>query len=1309
MKNKKILAIILSFTMMIGSLPMSVFADESEETVSEDHQEVTEIQEDIPEEEPEIPEPEIVSTDEAALYDSGDAGSGYVVTTWAELKEALAAVPLNNENTLITLAADITAGSMIEIKPGMNVSLHLDGYTLSRDINSQDADGHVIIVKSGAVLDIYGSSAERGWGTITGGFANNGGGINNKGILDVAYVDIINNNTGDTAADDSTHGGGIWNSGELTLGACKISGNKADDGGGIYNAAGGTIILNDISITGNTSILHGGGGIVNYGTITFEASNTITGNTSKSNGGGVWNDGMFKLSGSDNKLVIKNNTSTSFPADNLFLNWDKVMTLTSDAALSSDTDIYVSTQKLPRAITSGWKNGSSQTMVKAEGSMELDFGNNELRGSVSYVEKSWDSSTKKVVSEKKKVQDSDLIDLGTLIPDENGVIVLSGGKYYYITNHMVIYNRLEINYDAKLILPDWWTLTCNKGIRVDAGATLNIYAQSGGTGILTVLDGGSDGNAGIGGNDDCAHGNIYIHGGTIQSTGSTDGAGIGSGDEAPVMASGSIKIFAGTITANGGGYAAGIGGGDGSSGGPVTIYGGTVNATGGKQAAGIGSGEESDSNSITIYGGKITAKGSDSGNDGSLDGGAGIGTGELGNVCAPIRIYGGEVNADGGKGGAGIGSGSGQNAWSSVTASGTIEISGGQVTARGGRRSAGIGGGDTYNSNHTIRISGGTVLAYASIATVGSLEDNGAAGIGGGACGSFSGADFGGTLEITGGTVKAYGSGRDTGDSDLGAAGIGGGLGGDMTGTITISGGSVEAVSRLGGAGIGGGASDGSRGSDMEGTVTINGTAEVRVKQIYNSVAYDKVQTIGHGYYKITVGDPDQGTLILGNNMMVYFDGEAIINAGMRDLLCRASRKDQWLYIRPCIHPAHVYVVSESGHLMACPHCSTTFQTEAHQPDSQNKCTVCGYQGALYDISFDGNGGSGSMDTVHVVPGSEYVLPGSSFTPPEDKVFTGWTVGSGTDVKVPGDKITVDSDTVLTANYEYFATLAGYTLSLDGDISIKFYMRVADPGADDPYMEFTVPGASEEYSTQKVYLSDAGTEVVDNVTYRVFTCHVEAKEMAQPVMAQMHWGDKTSSEYTYSVKEYAEFILANADKSDTYKKAESLVKAMLNYGTEAQKYFGKSAPYANDTDYMNDDDRTVVPLSADSIIAEQAVIPDMQGVTFEGASLSLKSETTLSLYFKSKTALEFVCAEKSDIETFTSGGYQILRIRGIMADELDELMTVTVTCGGQSYTIKYSALNYCKNVLGGNHPDLVNVVSALYKYREEAEAYKLKA
>ena len=83
-----------------------------------------------------------------------------------------------------------------------------------------------------------------------------------------------------------------------------------------------------------------------------------------------------------------------------------------------------------------------------------------------------------------------------------------------------------------------------------------------------------------------------------------------------------------------------------------------------------------------------------------------------------------------------------------------------------------------------------------------------------------------------------------------------------------------------------------------------------------------------------------------------------------------------------------------------------------------------------YTVSFNANGGTGSMADVTGVSG-EYTLPANGFTAPDGKQFKAWSVG-GVE-KAAGDKITVTANTTVTAVWEaieYNVTVTGGTASV---------------------------------------------------------------------------------------------------------------------------------------------------------------------------------------------------------------------------------------------------------------------------------------
>ena len=246
--------------------------------------------------------------------------------------------------------------------------------------------------------------------------------------------------------------------------------------------------------------------------------------------------------------------------------------------------------------------------------------------------------------------------------------------WYYVEGTVENANRITVTGTVNLILCDGAQLTASKGITVNSGNTLNIYAQTNGTGKLTVTKPDYQ-KAGIGGGPECDGGNVTINGGTVTVTGGGDGAGIGGGYSGD---GGNVTINGGTVTATGKANGAGIGGGNDGDGGNVTINGGTVTANGGMDGAGIGGGKNDDGGNVTINDGTVTANG---GTDG-----AGIGGGYKG-AGGNVTINGGTVTATGSNSVAGIGGG-----YKGTGGNGTLTVAEG----------LGVFGGDSANPTAEI-------------------------------------------------------------------------------------------------------------------------------------------------------------------------------------------------------------------------------------------------------------------------------------------------------------------------------------------------------------------------------------------------------------------------------------------------------------------------------------------------------------------------------------------------------------------------------------------------------------------------------
>ena len=267
--------------------------------------------------------------------------------------------------------------------------------------------------------------------------------------------------------------------------------------------------------------------------------------------------------------------------------------------------------------------------------------------------------------------------------------------------------------------------------------------------------------------------------------------------------------------------------------------------------------------------------------------------------------------------------------------------------------------------------------------------------------------------------------------------------------------------------------------------------------------------------------------------------------------------------------------------------------------------------------------------------------------------------------------------------------LDGYSLSLDGNIGVNFFMEldksvIADENA---YMKFRLPNGK----TSVVLVGDAKQQTVGGTTYYVFSCEVAAKEMNETITAQIITSDKKGEIYEYSVADYIQYIRDNPTEFD--EKTLSLVNAMAGYGDYAKAYFNNENLDAN---------TEMDAVTADTLASfDKQISGDLpEGITYYGSSLLLESNTTVRHYFK--------VAEGTDASTLnfsgSKSGYYYIDIPNISAEKLGTIQNVTIG----NCTISYSPMSYAYAVLSSKNTSesLKNLVKSLYLYEQAAEAYK---
>lgn len=189
--------------------------------------------------------------------------------------------------------------------------------------------------------------------------------------------------------------------------------------------------------------------------------------------------------------------------------------------------------------------------------------------------------------------------------------------------------------------------------------------------------------------------------------------------------------------------------------------------------------------------------------------------------------------------------------------------------------------------------------------------------------------------------------------------------------------------------------------------------------------------------------------------------------------------------------------------------------------------------------------------------------------------------------------------------------LAGYGLNLSGNVGVDFYMELDESviADDTAYMKITLPNGE----TENINVKSAQLKEVDGKTYYVFDCYVAAKEMTDTITAQIITSNGEGTVYEYTVKEYADYILDEANGYDD--KTKKLVSAMLNYGEYAKAYFnGETLAATEEMDKVVDVILGSTRFDPSDERLNYGTLPE--GIEYQGMSLVLNSATALRLYFK---------------------------------------------------------------------------------------------
>lgn len=270
-------------------------------------------------------------------------------------------------------------------------------------------------------------------------------------------------------------------------------------------------------------------------------------------------------------------------------------------------------------------------------------------------------------------------------------------------------------------------------------------------------------------------------------------------------------------------------------------------------------------------------------------------------------------------------------------------------------------------------------------------------------------------------------------------------------------------------------------------------------------------------------------------------------------------------------------------------------------------------------------------------------------------------------------------------SYTTVTDVAGWSLTLGSDLSVNFKISVDDSIRETAKVCISVAGAAKTYEVSELTADADGAYLI--------SVKLAAAQMTDEIAVQLINGSDQSEKKTYSVRAYADSILAGKYSEAT----KTLVTQMLHYGAAAQNYFnyhierlanaGLEAP------------GQVTP-TTDKAAAYTGTV---DGVAYSGATMLFRDKIAVRFYFQ-------VTGDIGDY-TFTVNGNSCTPVKkgdsyyieaaNINPQDLNTEITVQVS----GLTVSYSPMNYLVNMNRKGTAGLQTLVQALYAYHLAAQAY----
>jgi len=267
--------------------------------------------------------------------------------------------------------------------------------------------------------------------------------------------------------------------------------------------------------------------------------------------------------------------------------------------------------------------------------------------------------------------------------------------------------------------------------------------------------------------------------------------------------------------------------------------------------------------------------------------------------------------------------------------------------------------------------------------------------------------------------------------------------------------------------------------------------------------------------------------------------------------------------------------------------------------------------------------------------------------------------------------------------------LNGLSMSLGDDLDMNFYVAADETNLENTTVSLTVGGKS--------IVSKLGQPDEFTGNYK-FSVDLAAAQMTDTVTFQLAIGDTVIETGSYSVREYADTILAGSYDEDT----KQLVCQMLHYGAAAQTYFGYNTQHLANTGVVQTGEQEIPAQIEQSMSVNDSV----QELDFYGASLVFRSKIAVRFYLSGDVSGCSFTANGLPVSAVEKDGKYCIEIAEILPQDLDEQIELAATdANGNTLIVVYSPMDYILRMNRKGIENLKALLKALYNYHLAAESY----